>query len=355
MATVWLDILTPKQFWFFRKVAKLLTKRGYRVVATSRNYEQLSSFLVNPGFEVFHVVGEFGGAGLRGKLVKSVERMRGLLDVLEDFDCAVSSGSPEAARIAYGLSQPHVLASDTPESPVNRLAAPISKKIATPWIVGKHPWKAYGVRDGDIITYRALDPVAWIKDHKPNKQTLDELGLIPMEYVLVRTPEYKASYLIKSGYQLEVFASVVKRTAEMIKPRRLVLLPRYVDEILYLKNRVGDVALVVEKPVTDLTLLSSCLIFVGGGGTMTQEAALLGVPCLSIYPSTPPKVISYLVSKGLVERVKKVEQLPSKLERMLKNIDKLRDVSEKRAGKLLRRMEDPAEKVVATVEAAMSS
>ncbi|MEM4495560.1 MAG: DUF354 domain-containing protein [Candidatus Caldarchaeum sp.] len=355
MATVWLDILTPKQFWFFRKVGELFAARGHKVIATSRNYEQLRPFLENPGFEVFHVVGEFGGAGLRGKLVKSVERMRGLLDVLEDFDCAVSSGSPEAARIAYGLSQPHVLASDTPESPVNRLAAPVSKKIATPWIVGKHPWKTYGVRDGDINTYRALDPVAWIRDHKPSKQTLDELGLISMEYVLVRTPEYKSSYLIRSGYQLEVFAAVVKRVAEKLKPRTLVLLPRYVDETLYLKNRVGDMALVVEKPVTDLTLLSSSLLFIGGGGTMTQEAALLGVPCLSIYPATPPKVIRYLVAKGLVERVRDVEHLPAKLERMMRNIEKLREVSEKRAGKLLRGMEDPAQKVVSTVEAAMSS
>ncbi|MDW8083897.1 MAG: DUF354 domain-containing protein [Candidatus Caldarchaeum sp.] len=348
MAKIWLDILTPKQFWFFRKVGQLLRKNGHETIYTFRHYEQLTPFVEDIKEECY-VVGEFGGASLRDKLVKSVERTAELLRVLDRFDCAVSSGSPEAARIAYGLALPHVLASDTPESPVNRLAAPVSRKILTPWIVGKTTWRKYCVKDSDIILYRALDPAAWIKEYQPDEKNLDELGLEKNQYVLIRSPEYKASYLRGTNWDLESYSEFLRKFVEKIRTQTVVL-PRYHDETLFLKNKLGGSALVVEKPVKNHDLIYFATLFIGGGGTMTQEAALFGIPCFSIYPERPPLIIRYLIRRKLVLHVREFDRLLKAADKIIKQAVNGRDTIRRRAADLVSRMEDPAERVAKTVE-----
>ncbi|MCS6785261.1 MAG: DUF354 domain-containing protein [Candidatus Caldarchaeum sp.] len=350
MAKIWLEILTPKQFWYFRKVGQLLKKRGHKIVYTLRRYEQLDPFTGELQGDEFYVVGEFGGADIREKLKKSVERTALLLQILDEFDCAVSSGSPEAARIAYGLSVPHVLASDTPESPVNRLAAPVSAKVATPWIIGKRPWTRYGVRDSDVVLYRGLDPVAWVKDYTPDKSFLKKLGLEEKSYVLVRSPEYKASYLRGTPWSLEDYAKFVETLTEKTG-HRTVVLPRYVDEAQALKTKLKDRALVVENPVTNHHLLYFSTLLIGGGGTMTQEAALFGIPAVSIYPGKPPLVIRYLINQKLVKMLKEPEQVLDKINKIIEDASKNQERYRERAAKMVEKMEDPAEKVVAAVEA----
>lgn len=350
MATIWLDILTPKQFWYFGKVGESLRARGHRIIYTSRNYEQVQPFFEMMKNEKFFVVGEFGGADLRQKLVKSVERTAALLELMDDFDCAVSSGSPEAARIAYGLAVPHVLASDTPESPVNKLAAPLSKKVVTPWILGHSAWRVHGVKMRDVVIYKALDPVAWLKDFKPDVKFLRQHGLNENNYVLIRSPEYKAAYLRDSCWNTQKFAEFVVKFVEKTKEKAVVL-PRYWDEVVLLKKSIGKVAYVLERPVTDLSLLYYSKLFIGGGGTMTQEAALLGIPTISIYPGKPPKVIRYLMMKKLVQHAKSLESLTYNAKAIVKQASKTHEKHHSKAEKLIKVMENPAEKVAATVDA----
>ena len=44
--------------------------------------------------------------------------------------------------------------------------------------------------------------------------------------------------------------------------------------------------------------MSNCDLFIGAGGTMTREAALLGIPTISIYQDELLDVDKYLIEKG---------------------------------------------------------
>ncbi|MEM4303241.1 MAG: DUF354 domain-containing protein [Candidatus Caldarchaeum sp.] len=355
MSSVWLDVLTPKQFWFFRHVAEELTRRNLRLTVSSRAYEQVLPLIPEFKHAEVMVVGEYGGLYLKDKLFKSVERTWQLLEKIGEFDCAVSGGSPEAARIAYGLGKPHILTSDTPGSPVNRLVAPVSACVLSPWIVGKKRWLELGVQNHNIILYRALDPVVWLRNYKPSKQLLDEYGLDEKNYVLVRTPEYKAAYFNKVGWSLESFSNLLKEMAGRLKGYKLVVLPRYADEVVYLENQVGGNVVVVEKPVKDLALLYYSEIFIGGGGTMTQEAALLGIPTISFYPSRLPEVIQYLKNQGLIVHADGFQKILEMTVSMVRDADRIRSRLSRRAGKLIMSMENPVEKIVKVVESVVRS
>jgi predicted glycosyltransferase len=349
MKRVWLDILTPKQFWYFRSVAGFLRDRGVELFVTSRSYEQVLPLLDNFGYCKVVVVGEFGGAGLRGKLLKSVERTAELLKVVGDFDCAVSSGSPEAARIAYGVGVPHILASDTPHSPVNKLTAPLSSSVLTPWVINKREWTVHGVPPSKITHYRGLDPAAWLKNFTPEISVPRGMGLEPGGYVLVRSPEYKASYLLGSGWGLDDFYRFVVKLSEKMGRYRVVLLARYGDEAMVFEDVKRENLTVVERPVTDLSLLYYSAMFVGGGGTMTQEAALMGVPTVSIYPGRLPTVLRYLAEKKLVKHLKSRENLVDRVLSLAGRLDRIRDFTVSRARRLLDSMENPAQRVAEAV------
>jgi hypothetical protein len=93
-------------------------------------------------------------------------------------------------------------------------------------------------------------------------------------------------------------------------------------------------------------LLNNTDIFIGSGGTMTAESALMGIPTIS-YNAVPNIVENFLVKKHLVKR----ESNPSKISNHIKKIFELNNNQEqKRAKKIVKEMEDPIEKLIKIIK-----
>ncbi len=340
---VWIDILTPKQFWFFTSLEKRLKALGLDVMLTSRRYEQVLPLIEAAGRDDIIIVGEYGGGSLEGKLRASIARSMELAEhVINSAPAlAVSSGSPEAARIAYGLAIPHILTSDTPQSPVNSLCAPLSRRVFTPWIIGKAPWIKYGVRRREITLYKGLDPIAWLDEMPHDKSVLKQYDLRENNYIVIRSSEFKAAYLGEE--HLGQFIELVRKLAEVRGgDYDIVVMPRYDDEIKKLEDGLGSSVKIVKKPVAGSAILRYSASFIGGGGTMTQEAALMGVPVFSIYPKKPPEVISFLIRRGLVKRPRNVSSLVREVKKVLRDVDYFKARYARLAKRLRKTMRNPA-------------
>lgn len=347
---IWVDVLTPKQFWFFTSLEEVLRRRGYDVLLTARRYEQLTPLLEYSGRDEIPVVGYYGGDSLAGKLEASLRRCLDLLRIVEENNPSLvfSSGSPEAARIAYGLKIPHILVSDTPESPVNRLAAPLSSFIFTPWVVGRRAWVSNGAEGRVVKFYKGLDPLAWLeKSLRTGDDVYARYGLREGGYVLVRSPEFKAAYL-GSDY-VEKYLRMLKLLKRGLDGYDLVVLPRYADEVERIRRDVEGV-MVIDKPMYGSGVLAGAAVFVGGGGTMTQEAALLGVPTLSTYPKSLPTVLEYLAKQKLVTKAKTVEGVVKLVSGYLGNLNEVRRRQRIRAERIKRRLRNPVEVIVEMLE-----
>ncbi|MDJ0270035.1 MAG: DUF354 domain-containing protein [Aigarchaeota archaeon] len=339
---VWIDILTPKQFWFFTSLEKRLKALGLDVMLTSRRYEQVLPLIEAVGRDDIIIVGEYGGGSLEGKLRASIARSMELAEHIINSApaLAVSSGSPEAARIAYGLAIPHILASDTPHSPVNSLCAPLSRRIFTPWIIGKTPWTKYGVRPRSITLYRGLDPIAWLDEMPHDKSVLRQYDLRENNYIVIRGSEFKAAYLGEE--YLTQFIELVRKLAEVSAGYDVVVMPRYGDEVKRLEDVLDSSVKIVKKPVVGSAILRYSSSFIGGGGTMTQEAALMGVPVFSIYPKKLPEVISFLIRQGLVKRPRNVPSLVQEVKRILRDVDYFKERYTRLARRIRETMRNPA-------------
>jgi hypothetical protein len=301
-------------------------------------------------------IGEHGGKQLIGKLKASAARTLELASYFEEVnpDVAVSFSSPEMARVSYGLGVPHICINDSPHAEaVARLTVPLSSRLLTPWVIPKKAWTRYGIAEEKIRQYNALDPWAWLRDFKPDVRVQRVLGLSTSRPVItVRPEEEYAAYLLGRTGRGSVIIPVIKQIIEKRSDVQVVAVPRYEEQIEALRRCFGDRIVVCSSPVDGPSLLYYSSVFIGGGGTMTTEAALLGVPTFSCYPGEPFIVLKYLVKKGLVDLERDSEALTEKVLQTLRDIDHLRKSQRERAKRLVETFEDPVEVITAEVEAA---
>jgi len=339
---VWVDILTPKQVNFFAPLVKRLRRRGARVLVTTREYREVNQLLKMREISAIKV-GRHGGAALKAKLISSARRITELAGLLASHDCrsAISLSSPEAARVAYGLSIPHYCVSDSPHAEaVSRLTIPLSKMLFTPKAIPLNAWRNYGINRSCIARYNALDPAAWLKDFKPDPGILDELGLDRSRpIVTIRPEESQASYLITQGFRSSLAMSLAQALVRETSEIQVVMIPRY-DLTTLARELVGGSVTVPGSAIDATSLLYYSNLFLGGGGTMTAEAALLGVPSISFYPGPPTYVDRYLMRLGLVARIGSVRAIMRHAIRILHdpNCEK---TSRAKSAKIVSRMEDP--------------
>ena len=290
-----------------------------------------------------HLIGEHGGKDLYGKLVVSAERIHMLADLVikEEPDIAISFSSPECCRVAFGLGIKNYCINDSPHAvAVAKLTVPLCNGLFTPWVIPTKAWTRYGIAANKITKYRALDPAAWLKRADLSKARPEVKLEKEKKTIVIRLEESFAAYLLENsnkkpsqGYQL--LAKLVKEFPNC----NIVALGRYSEQIETLQKNFGNKLIVPDSIVDGVALLLNCDVFIGMGGTMTAEAALLGVPTVSFFRGSYD-VERFLIRKGLILKPKDVDDVV-KVSRKLLSDDRRRKVIKEKAAKLLAWMEDP--------------
>src|SRR2546426_4318371 len=352
---VWIEVLTPKQALFFEPLYRALRWRGHDALITTRVYREAEQTLKLKKLR-FSVVGTHGGGTAFGKLTASAERVTKLANLIQKWkpNLAVSFSSVEASRVAFGLGIPHVAANDSPHSwMVARLTIPLTTYLCCPWIIGRSVWEEFGGPMRRVVLYRALDPAAWLKRHHPDDRVLRQLDLKKDRPIVVfRTEEAFASYLMgKSSDKEPVVAPIIDELYRRGLGCQEGVSTRYGMQAPVVRKRFGEKGNLVDRIVDATSLLSYSSAFVGSGGTMTVEAALLGIPSISCFPGPKPLYIQYLERLGIVKTIKSPREIASVVRRMLPDPEAFE--TQKRRGKqLLAKMEDPVAKILSTVKLA---
>jgi len=298
---IWFDILTPKQLLFFEPIIQRL-KKNYTVLCTSRKYNQVTD-LAKIRKQKLVIIGKHGGVKKHDKLDASLSRSKLLVRKISKFlpDITLSSCSPEAARVSYGLGIPHICFSDSPHATaVMKLSLPYANKLLIPWIIPKSDFKNMGIKPKNIIQYKTID-AAQITKQKVFLSCGTDINSREWKTILIRTPEEEAAY---SSKQSDI-VGIIKKIKKDFLGCHITVLTRYEKQAKLLKKKFSKSAQskfqIVSKVVDGKKLLLDSDVFVGSGGTMTAESALLGVPTIS-YNAIPNRIEDYLVSKKIVTR-----------------------------------------------------
>ena len=339
---IWIDILTPKQLLFSEPIVEKLGKK-HDLLCTSRDYEEVSKLAKIRDFNLIFV-GKHGGGDKKTKLKASIDRMEKLSTKIRTFspDIVISFCSPEAARIAFGLGIKHVAFCDSPHAEaVMRLTLPLIQKLLIPFTIPKKKFSKYGIDEKNIIQYKAIDAFVTIQ------RKIDQKAKLPFKNnnrknILIRVEEEEASYTSKSSKIIPI----IKKIEREYENDNIVVLGRYTKQIENLQKIIGKKVKIVKMTYDGKHLLKNTDIFIGSGGTMTAESALMGIPTIS-YNAVPNIIENFLVKKYLIRR----ETNPNKISNYIKKIfESTNNQNQERAERIRKQMEDPIKKLIKIIK-----
>ena len=312
-------------------------------MCTSREYDEVSKLSKIRHFDLIFV-GKHGGGDKKSKLKASIERIEKLSKKIKRFkpDLVISYGSPEAARISFGLGIKHIMFCDSPHAnAVMKLTLPLIQKLLIPYVISKKEFSKYGINERDIEQYKAIDAVVTMK-RKIDNSVDSPFKNNNKKNILIRVEEEEASYTSKSSKIIPI----IQKIAKDYENENIIVLGRYTKQIKNLQKTIGNKVKIIKMSFDGKHLLNNADIFIGSGGTMTAESALMGIPTIS-YNAVPNIVENFLVKKYLVKR----ETNPNKISKHIKTIFELKNLqNQKRAEKIVKEMEDPIEKLIKIIK-----
>ena len=338
---IWIDILTPKQLLFSEVIIKKLGKK-YNFLCTSRRYEEVSKLAKIRNFDL-KFIGKYGGGTKEGKFFAGVERIRILSNKIKQFspDLVLSFCSPEAARISFGFGIRHIAFCDSPHAEaVMRLTLPLIDKLLIPKIIPKNEFVKYGINPENIIPYNTIDASVLIQRKIVEEKRLP-FRVNSRKNILVRLEEEESAYAKKSNQSKIILQKVVKDFPK----ENIVVLARYPKQIQKIKKIASENVRILGMVYDGKLLLKNADIFIGSGGTMVAEAAILGIPTIS-YNAVPNRIEKYLVKMALVKRIENADNIPNALRKILvepskKNTAKIKSLQKMRY--------DPIQKLIEVI------
>jgi predicted glycosyltransferase len=318
---IWYDACTGKHIRYGSAIAKRLRKAGHEVVLSTREHPDTLALARILGENPI-VVGTYRPATLFSRLEESASRIIQFSKLFRDKppDIAIAHQSVELCRTAFGLGIPIVLTADTPHAKaVNKLTIPFAHTLVVSEALPKWFLKKYC--PDNIILFKGVDEVAWIKDLKPPKSADFEKPLI-----VVREIEAKAAYALETA----------NPTLETVKKLEAL------GNVLLLKRYGGK-----GEFVDSARVVANADLVVSAGGTIAREAALQGVPSIIISELGRTYVNTYLARKGFPIFISDPQKVLKLAKRLLgKNAD---------VGAKLAQLENPVdviEKAVTQVKSA---
>jgi predicted glycosyltransferase len=291
---VWIDLANSPHVPLMVPVVSALRGRGDEVLLTARDHAQTVELAKRQWPEVSVVDGR-SPPGRAAKSAALIRRAAGLHAFARRArpDVAFSHGSYAQAAAARLARVPFVTMMDYEHQPANHLSFRLAKLVIVPAVFPEAALRRFGARPDKVIRYAGFKEDLYVGTRAPDEGILDELGLDAERVIAVfRPPPEGALYhRLDNTRFAEVFCDA-RRRADV----QIVLLPRTPEQAA--RYRKG--AVVPSEAVDGLSLLSLADVVVGGGGTMSREAAILGTPTYTVFAGQLAAVDRELIDRGLL-------------------------------------------------------
>lgn len=264
-----IDIGHPAHVHFFRRTIRDLSDKGHTILIVTRNKEMTLDLLKASGFDYLSIGNH--KPGLAGKAFALLLFDYRIYRIARQFrpDILVALGSPYLAHVSKVIRRPYISFWDTEDANlIIRLTSPFTDTICTPSCF----LRDFGDRQVRFDGYKEL---AYLHPDvfSPDTSVLEELGMTEEDrFSIVRFISWAASHdvgLKGMKNPAEVITTLEKYGTVFISSER-PLKPEFEKYILHI------------PPDKFHSLLAYASLYIGEGGTITTEAALLGTPAIHI-------------------------------------------------------------------------
>jgi predicted glycosyltransferase len=305
---VWIDCANSPHPLLFAPVARRLETEGHEVLVTARDNAQTIE-LANERWSQVEVIGGPSPRARAAKLQTISHRVNELRRWAAGTRPHVALSHNSYAQIvaARTLRVPSVTGMDFEHQPANHVAFRLARTVLLPNVLPRAALKWQGAAARKVVRYPGLKEELYIGDFDPDPSILAKVGLDvrPRTVVVVRSPPSRAIYHPSANSMFESTLSTICLQDDLV----CVVLTRHPEQTAAIEALGFPNCIVPRRAIDSRSLIYAADAMIGAGGTMTREAAVMGIPTWTMFAGTTPAVDTWLERQGMLKRLVSAEQL----------------------------------------------
>ena len=289
---IWFDISNSPQVNMFSHMISELTV-NHEVIVTCRDLANTISLLELHKIP-YQTVGVHYGKSFHKKVIGYPVRIFQLIKHLKniDIDVAVSQSSFHSTPVACLQGWPSIYLNDNEHAMGNIPSFACSTKIMVPEFMTDAKLKAQFASKRKIIKYPGIKEGIYLWPISGKIFSDIKKRDIPRRPAIYIRPEpATAQYYRGKSALLDPLISDLAKTADV------TIFPRDAAQRVHYSTMQGNGITINNNAIRIEHLASKCDVFIGAGGTMTREMAVLGIPAISVYQGDLLDVDRYLIAQ----------------------------------------------------------
>jgi predicted glycosyltransferase len=290
---IWFDLSNSPHINMFRAMIRDL-QRQHEVIMTCRPLANTIELLEMHGLE-HTVVGVHYGRSLSKKIVGFPVRVLQLKRFLEQklIDVAISQSSFHSPVVARLLGVRAVYLNDNEHAMGNIPAFACANKIMVPEFVSVQSLSRQYASPDKVVRYPGVKEGIYLWESCERMQAKRARRQANgKRTVFVRPEPWTAQYYKGARNFLDELLIGMRCAADV------TVLPRGAEQRDYYGGARFNGIRVIDRPMDIEELAPACDMFIGAGGTMTREMAVLGIPTISVYQDELLDVDRYLLGQN---------------------------------------------------------
>jgi len=294
---IWFDLSNSPHINMFRTMIRDL-QRSHEVIVTSRPLANTEDLLRM--HRIAHTtVGVHYGRSLIGKTCGFPIRVAQLVRFLRrrGVEVAVSQSSFHSPVVARLLGIRSVYLNDNEHAAGNVPAFACADRIMVPEFLTAQNLRRQGARLAKVGRYPGVKEGIYLWEHaqrclaRTSAPTRARQPPAPPR-IFVRPEPWTAQYYRGPRNFLDDVIGALQHRASV------TVLPRSREQYEHYAGAAFKACRTLSGVIDIDTIAGDCDLFIGAGGTMTREMAVLGVPTISVYQDALLDVDRYLIAEG---------------------------------------------------------
>lgn len=288
---IWFDFANSPQVKFYAKIIRELS-HNYNIIITCRPLANTIELLELENFK-YSIVGKHYGTN---KITKSLGVIRRVILLWlfirkKDISLAASHSSFYLPIVSRLLNIKSLYINDNEHASWNKIAIKYATKAMFPEPLQEIAKIKKWDLAGNISYYPGIKEGVYLWDYSKIEGSFANKN----KSIYFRTEPWNADYYKGKLNFLD------ETLIELAKSFNVKILPRGDRAKKHYQNPRFHDLIVIDKSIPQYEIFNDCLLFIGAGGSMTREAAVVGIPTLSIYQSELLSVDKYLVNKKIMK------------------------------------------------------
>jgi len=289
---IWFDLSNSPHINMFGPMIREL-EREHDIIITCRPLANTIALLDLHQFD-YTVVGHHYGARLSNKIMGFAVRVWQLQRFLarQKIDVAISQSSFHSPVVSRLLGVRCIYLNDNEHAMGNIPAFLCANQIMVPEFLSGQRLRRQGARPGKLHHFPGIKEGIYL--WHLGIQLANGLATRPSNIrasIYIRPEPWSAQYYKGSRNFLDQLVLDLKNHAA------ITLLPRGDAQLAHYRDPKFDGIRIIDTALDIAEIAPDCDLFIGAGGTMTREMAVLGIPTISVYQDDLLAVDRYLLSQ----------------------------------------------------------